>query len=94
MAQKLQIDNELGILTLVQGQVSEKQFWALLSLYPSKYDEYEEKIAHHEEFNITNYGRVIESGYGDMPPKEQQEFFTQKYGADYLHLEKEKAHAE
>ena len=89
MAESLNSDYGPGILTLVQGEVSEKQFWALLSMYPSKYNEYERKVSEAEEISITKYGRIIESGYGGLPPKEQQEFLIKKY-ADLRHQNGEK----
>lgn len=76
-------DASLGILTLISGSTGAKEFWALVSLYPSRYEEYTHKIAQGEPIDVFAFGHVIEAGYGTRPSQEKMDDFTRRFGADY-----------
>lgn len=88
------IDQQLGILMLTRGIVGEHSFWALLSMYPSSFAEYEAKVQNMEEVNLQQYGKVLHADYGVHPSKEKMDFFTQRYGADYRLMFQESSHDE
>ena len=90
---RVSVDKHLGILTLVRGHQGGKRFWALISLYPSRYDEYAARISNGDEITVTDFGAVIEADFGTQPSPEKLEFFANTYGADYRFLTEGFSHA-
>jgi len=77
-----ELDDAMGIIQLVTGEVDYRSCWAYVSMYPSTYMEYLDKVEAHETMNIEDYGIVIETGWGQQPPQDVQDRMKRDFGAD------------
>jgi hypothetical protein len=77
------MDETVGILQLITGEIENRQFWAYVSMYPSKLLEYTNKVQQHEHVIIEDYGMILRKGWGAVPPAEVQKEMEEKYGADH-----------
>lgn len=77
-----EIDDSVAIIELVTGQIKEKPFWTYISMYPSKYLDYQEKIQSGQSVKLEDYGIVIDKGWGSEPPQDVQERMKKHFGAD------------
>lgn len=80
---KQEIDDSMGIIELVLGELDHKPFWAYVSMYPTTYQEYRQKTDALETVNLEEYGIVIDKGWGKLPPEDVQERMKISYGADH-----------
>jgi hypothetical protein len=76
------VDESIGIFQMVTGVIEDKKFWAYLSMYPSRYEEYRARVEATEIVNLEEYGEVIEKGWGAEPPQEVIDRMTDQYGID------------
>ena len=72
----------MGIIQLICGEINHRAFWAYVSMYPSKYVEYCQKVADHEDVNVEEYGIVIDKGWGALPPQEAQDRMKADFDTD------------
>ncbi len=77
-----EVDDTVGIVQLICGEQNHRTFWAYVSMYPSKYQDYMAKVAAHETVNVTEYGIVIDTGWGTLPPQDVQDRMKTEFGAD------------
>lgn len=77
------LDRQASILYLLCGtDCDDEDFYAYMAIQPSRYREFLLKQSLNDPFTPTDYGVVIESGLGVLPPKELQEDMKQNYGFD------------
>ncbi len=75
-------DKEVGIIPLVTGTTEDGyNFWAYVSITPSKYDDFK-KAQSGGEYVLSEYGDVLHSGMGDQPPQEEIKRMIDEYGID------------
>lgn len=77
------MDEALGITTLVTGTVNGEDFWAYVDVDPSKFEDLQKVIENKEPYTLTDYGSVIKYGLGGhQPPEEVVEEMKEKRGFD------------
>jgi len=75
------VDEDGSILHLTGGtDANGKEYYAYMAIKPSLYKEFHEKSLNDETININDYGIVIESGFGALPPPEVQKKMADEYG--------------
>lgn len=79
---KQDVDDSVGIIQLICGEVNHRPFWAYVSMFPSTYMEYIQKVEAHEKVNVEEYGVVIDTGWEAYPPQEVQDRMKKDFGAD------------
>lgn len=78
-----EMDDNLGIITLVCGQVNDEKFWAYLDVLPSKYEEFVKVQRSKQPYTLTDFGNVLKYGVGSYePPEEAVEDMKAEYGID------------
>lgn len=66
---KEDVDTACGIIDLCTGTTDTgKEFYAYVSIPPSKYAAYRAKQLRQEEMDLEEFGEVIHSGWGTSPP--------------------------
>lgn len=84
------VDEAIGIITLVTGTTEDgREFWAYLSVPPSKYQAFEE-AQKSGQYILTEFGDILKHGSGSAPPPEAVREMADAYGIDpdlELHLE-------
>ncbi len=77
------IDKELGFVTLVTGEIESRAFWAYLSVFPSKYEEFLDVNKSGQGYIMTDYGDILKFGMDEKEPAEsiKNEMLT-TYGID------------
>ncbi|TVQ84131.1 MAG: hypothetical protein EA357_03465 [Micavibrio sp.] len=85
------LDEQFSMVELCSGADAEgRSYWAYLSLYPSRYREFRENAAGGVSMRLTDYGEVLATGWGPMPPALIKAKMEEKYGLNHQNpLEKE-----
>lgn len=76
------IDETVAILQLVNGMSEGKPFWAYMAMQPSGYEAYHAKVSAGESVDLTVYGEVLQSGWGEEPPEEIRQKMADEYDFD------------
>ena len=85
-----QVDADLQILELVTGQLADgSDHYAYVSIPPSKYIAFKQAQAA-GQYDLADYGLILQHGPGLVPSAEVQKEMEEKYGADH-HFEEELA---
>lgn len=64
-------DEEFGVIEFCTGKNADgRPVYCYVSVLPSKYEEYLEKVAAGDPFDPADYGRVIKSGEGRAPARD------------------------
>lgn len=72
----------VAVLQLVTGISENQAFWAYMAMNPASHEEYLERISRDEHVDLTEYGMVLQSGWGEEPPAEIRAQMEQEYGFD------------
>ena len=81
-------DEEIGILHMCAGQTADgRDFYAYVNMQPSRYLEYIEATERGDAVVLSEYGEIIESGFGAVPPESVQKAMNEKYQADQTFFE-------
>lgn len=76
-------DEEIGILHLCSGQAADgRDFYAYVNMQPSRYLEFIEATERGDAVLLSDYGEVVESGFGAVPPESVQQAMNEKFNAD------------
>lgn len=75
-----EIMNSLEIVQLVKGLSEGQEFWAYMVMDPLKQEEYMARVEKNEIFDLTEYGDVLESGFGSEPPEEIRRIMAEEFG--------------
>lgn len=74
------VDQEIGIVTLIQGEMDGKPFWAYLSVRPSEFENYQKAQQDGEEICLTDYGDILRYGLDEkLPPASVQKEMEEQY---------------
>lgn len=74
------IDANGSILHLTSGlDANGREYYAYMFIQPSKYQEFLENAERAKSFNLEDFGLVIESGFGSLPPKDVQKKMEEEY---------------
>lgn len=76
-------DNDQMIDLFIGVDDRGRSFYMYLSIPPSKYLIYREKVAMSEPIDLKDYGEMIAWGFGNIPPKELQAEMSMVYGFDH-----------
>ncbi len=77
-AQKLLV-TEGGMVRLITANEKGKPAWFFVELNPAVYADYKRALRQ-DKMNIKDYGQILESGWGEMPPEEVTERMKDEYG--------------
>jgi len=84
-----QADRRMGIVELCSGKTAwGEDFYAYLNVSPSKYEEYKKAHIIGGAVDLTEYGEVLEAGFGSEPTKQVREQMAKKYNIDRKFEEK------
>ena len=73
----------LGIISLVSGQtVSGEDFWAYISVPPSKYEDFL-KAQEAGDYTLTDWGDIMRYGAGQSPSAEIKAEMEELYGINH-----------
>jgi hypothetical protein len=82
-------DSHAGFVHLVSGKTATgEDFYAYISVLPSRYEEFMLISRAREEMNLHEFGRVLEAGFGKEPPRDVQEDMAACYHIDPLFMKK------
>lgn len=77
-------DKKIGIVELCTGQTSLGQnFFAYISILPSKYEQYKQAQSFGQVMDLTEYGEILEAGMGINPPEKIMREMEEKYNLDH-----------
>lgn len=77
------MDNDLGIITLVCGEIDAQKFWAYVDIMPSKYMDFLDVQKSGAPYTLTDFGNVLKYDVGThQPPAEAVEDMKREYGID------------
>lgn len=86
-AQLQEADGRLGIVHVISGKdANGKDFYAYVSVRPSRYEEFILISRAGEEMDVAEFGNVLESGFGREPSPEIRRHMEEKYGVDHHFL--------
>lgn len=78
------VDGSIGLVELCNGRdTDDKEYWAYICLYPSKYREYKDKAATGQPLEILQYGKALLTGWGEHPPEDIKRQMEEKYGLSH-----------
>jgi len=81
LSEQTQDPEEFGIVQYVGGTQEDGQaFWAYILMKPERYEEYYSQVMTGEKLDLTDYGDILQQGFGAQPPAEIQQQITEKYG--------------
>ena len=83
-----ELDNQVGVLSLVRGEENGQNVWAYVSFYPSKLEEYEKHIIAGDNISLDHFGIIIEEGIGETPSEDIKQYMEEKYQFDHSFMEK------
>lgn len=84
------MDNDIGILTLVQGTLAGgKPHYAYVSIPPSRYAAFKTSEAA-GNYDLAQFGKILAHGEGKTPPADVQKRMQDEYGANH-HFEEDLA---
>lgn len=73
------IDNEGGQIRFLKGEFIGIKCWYYLKLSPENYQKYKKIFSNSKDVNISEYGEVIESGWGDYPQQKVIDKMLKEY---------------
>jgi|TARA_B100000212_G_C27161736_1_gene442049 hypothetical protein len=78
-----EMDEGLGIITLVSSEVNGEKFWAYVDIPPSKYNDFLAAQKADAPYTLTDFGDVLKYGLGSHePPADVVEEMKAEYGID------------
>lgn len=79
-----QIDQELQLLVLVRGELTDgSAHYAYASIPPSKYNAFKQAEAQ-GNYDLAQFGKILAHGQGENPPAEVQKQMEEEYGASHM----------
>lgn len=76
-------DDAVAIIHLCSGQTADgKDFYAYVAMKPSRYMDYIEATQRGDGVLLRDYGDILESGFGLVPPEKVQQEMQRKFGVD------------
>ena len=77
-------DEEIGIAMLIKGEIDNRPFWAYVSVFPSKYDEFMQIYQSGAPYILTDYADIIRHGLDQTdPPAAIATQMETEYGLDH-----------
>ena len=74
-------DEEIDIITYTKFTTLDgSPYYAFLAVKPSKYKEYSDMVVSKQPMNLSDYGKILASGYAAKPPDEVIEEMHERYG--------------
>jgi hypothetical protein len=78
-----EMDGNLGIITLVCGEVEGQKFWAYVDILPSQYMKFLDVQKAGDPYTLTDFGSVLKYGVDTYePPEDTIEEMKREYGID------------
>jgi len=76
-------DKSFGIIHLISGKTGKgEDFYAYISVTPSRYEDFL-LISHaKEQMDLSEFGEILESGFGTDPSPEVQQYMKENYNVD------------
>jgi len=59
-----------------------KPFFAFVAIAPSNYLDFQKAVASGDPMDVTSFGEVLETGWGDEPDEQTLENMRENYGCD------------
>ena len=79
-----EVDKEFGFAVLVRGEMKDEPFWAYVSIFPSKYEDFIAVQESGKPYRLTDYGDIIEYEIGQTDPSvETARRIEEEYGVDH-----------
>ena len=76
-------DEEIGILHLCSGQTHDgRDFYAYVNMQPSRYLDFIEATERGDAVVLNDFGEIVESGFGMVPPESVQKAMNEKFDVD------------
>ena len=89
----LEADKKTGLVHLMCGKTGDgKDFYAYINVLPSRYEDFLLISRAREQMNLSEFGEILESGFGREPPAEVRRMMEDKYQVDHdfmAHLQQE-----
>ncbi len=80
----VETDAHAGIVHLVTGKTGAGQdFYAYISVLPSRYEDFMLISRAREQMDLSEFGEIIESGFGAVPPKDVRRKLESRYDIDF-----------
>lgn len=75
-------EHSLGkaVIFEITGQANGKPAWYLLKVFREKQAELKRKLAASDAMELTEYGEVLASGWGESPDADQREAILKQHG--------------
>ncbi len=78
-----EMDEGLGIITLVASDIDGEKFWAYVDILPSKYNDFLAVQKGDTPYKLTDFGDILKYGLGSYePPAEVVAEMAELYGTD------------
>lgn len=83
-----QADDNIGIVHLFSGKTGKgEDFYAYISVKPSRYEEFLLIARAGEEMNLEEFGKILKKGFGKEPMPDVVQHMKEKYGIDHDFLD-------
>ena len=77
-------EEDVGLATLVTGRIEGEPFWAYVSIYPEKYQDFLSAHQRGDAYRLPDYGDILEYKVGEeSPPDSIREKIERIYGLDH-----------
>ncbi len=82
-------DDDYAVMELISAIKQDgTKVWAYVTIKPSLYMKYCQKIHTGEQISIMDYGEILQTGDGESPPEVVRLDMEERYGADHEFSEK------
>lgn len=75
------VDEKVGMLQYIDGEHEGKDYWAYIVVRLSKYEEYCYLVSEKQDIDLSDFGEIIEEGFGKEPPLEVKERIEREYAS-------------
>jgi len=83
------LDEQMGIIHLLTGQTAKgEDFYAYVSIPPSRYEDFVLITRAGEDMNVEEFGEVLEKGFGLTPPADVMQRMEDHFGVVHGFTEK------
>lgn len=87
--QLTELDDDYGVMELISAEKSDgTKAWAYITIKPSLYLEYTQKVINGESITLADYGQILQTGDGEAPPDIVREDMEERFGADHAFSER------
>jgi hypothetical protein len=82
-------DDAVGILAYSSGMLEDgRPYYAYIAVKPSRYSEFYDLSAAGRKFVLSDYGKILASGFEKSPPQEVVRYMRETHGFDVRYGEK------